>query len=265
VNALSGTSALITGASSGIGACFARQLSDRGVSKLVLVARRRDRLEALAAQIGHVAEVHVADLTEPDAVDGLLQAYGDIDVLVNNAGFGWGTPLVEQEWNRLGQMIDLNCRALTALTHGMVPGMVNRGRGWILNVGSTAGVVPMPNMAVYSATKAFVNHFTEALRIELQGTGVRVHLLTPGPVDTEFFAVARPERDPTAERPLGFLFADAQTVAREALDALVADRPRSTPGRPIRWIYGLAATLPLGVIRPLVSLSSSGLDRLIKK
>ena len=262
---LEGTKALVTGASSGIGASFARQLAQRGASEIVLVARRQERLNALAAELGACARVHVADLSNADEVSDLVDQHPDIDVLINNAGFGWGTPLVEQRFDRLGEMIDLNCRTLTRLTHSVAPGMVQRGRGWILNVGSTAGVVPMPNMAVYSATKAFVNHFTEALRIELQGSGVTVHLLTPGPVDTEFFSTARPERSQDAARPLNFLFIQSEAVANEALDAMLANQPRSTPSLPIRLMFGVASILPLRVIRPLMSLSNDGLDRLLKK
>jgi short-subunit dehydrogenase len=262
---LHGISAIVTGASAGIGSAFAHELARRGASRIVLVARRENRLRALASALGPVAEVRVADLSKPDEVAQLIEAVGPVDLLINNAGFGWATGFSDQRFPRLGQMIDLNCRGLVQLTHGCLPPMLEQGRGWILNVGSTAGLVPTPKLAVYAASKAFVNHFTEALRIELQGTGVCVHLLAPGPVDTEFFAVARPEKDPESERPMGFLFEGAEAVARQALDAMLADKARSIPGRPIRWAFGLAAILPLSVIRPLVGLGAHGLDRLLNK
>jgi len=262
---LHGVSAIVTGASAGIGSAFAHELARRGASRIVLVARREDRLRALASDLGPMAEVHVADLSRPDEVAQLIEAVGPVDMLINNAGFGLATGFPDQRFPRLGEMIDLNCRGLVQLTHGCLHPMLAQGRGWILNVGSTAGLVPTPNLAVYAASKAFVNHFTEALRIELQGTGVRVHLLAPGPVDTEFFAVARPDKDPDSQRPMGFLFEGAEGVAKQALDAMLADKARSIPGRPIRWAFGLAAMLPLSVIRPLVGLGAHGLDRLLNK
>jgi len=265
VGDLSGISALVTGASAGIGVAFARELAARGAARIVLVARREDRLATLADELGAVAEVHVADLSRPEEIETLLENVGPIDLLINNAGFGWAAGFQDQDFPRLGQMIDLNCRGLVQLTHGCLPAMTRAGRGWILNVGSTAGLIPTPKLAVYSASKAFVNHFTEALRIELQGTGVKVHLLAPGPVDTEFFAVARPDRPAEAQRPMGFLFEDAHEVARQALDSMIADRPRSIPGRPIRWAYGIASILPLAVIRPLVGLGAHGLDRILNR
>ncbi len=265
VGPLSGASALVTGASAGIGVAFAREIAARGASRIILVARRVERLEALAAELGAVAEVHAADLSCTEEVQALIDAAGPVDLLVNNAGFGCASGFQDQDFTRLGEMIDLNCRGLVQLTHGFLPHMLGSGHGWILNVGSTAGLVPTPNLAVYSASKAFVNHFTEALRIELMGTGVGVHLLAPGPVDTEFFSVARPQRDPSATRPMGFLFEDASGVASQALDAMLADKPRSIPGRPIRWAYSIASILPLGVIRPLVGLGAHGLDRILKR
>ena len=262
---LQGTTALVTGASSGIGLAFAEELSRRGASRIVLVARRADRLQRTAEAIGPHAEAYAADLSNTSAVSKLLEDIGPVDVLINNAGFGWADAFSEQEFDRLGNMIDLNCKTLVQLTEGCLGPMLQAERGWILNVGSTAGLVPTPGLAVDAASKAFVNHFTEALRIELQGSGIRVHLLAPGPVETEFFAVARPGSDPSAKRPLGFIFEDASSVARQALDAMLMDRPRSIPGRGIRWAYGFASILPLSVIRPLVGLGANGLDRLLNK
>ena len=140
MTALEGTTALVTGASSGIGASFARLLAQRGAAKIILVARREERLQALADELGACATVHVADLSDADQVSKLVAEHPNVDILINNAGIGWGAPLLEQRVDRLGEMIDLNCRSLMQLTHAVSPGMVERGRGWILNVGSTAGV-----------------------------------------------------------------------------------------------------------------------------
>ena len=261
---LTGATAIVTGASAGIGASFARALAQRGASRIILVARREDRLQALADELGGGAEAYRADLTNPAEIDGLLKHAGDVDLLINNAGFGWASRFENQDFSRLGEMIDLNCRGLVQLTHGCLASMVQKEHGWILNVGSTAGLVPMPGMALYSATKAFVNHFTEALRIELQGSGVEVHLLAPGPVETEFFQVARPDKD-DGNRPMGFLFEDADSVANEALDAMLSGHPRSIPGRGIRWAYSFASIMPLTVIRPLVGFAAHGLERILNK
>ena len=184
--------ALITGASAGLGVDFARQLSETG-ARLVLVARRADRLEALAAELGNARAVAM-DLSEAGAAEGLLAdiaAGGEhVDLLVNNAGFGAGGKFASGDPQRLRQMIDLNCGLLTDLSRGVMPGMLERGRGGILNVASTAAFQPGPGAAVYYATKAYVLSFTEALHEEVLGTGVHVTALCPGPTQTEFFDVA---------------------------------------------------------------------------
>jgi short-subunit dehydrogenase len=183
---------LITGASAGLGAEFARQLSARG-ERLVLVARRRDRLDALASELGNARAIAL-DLGEPGAAGQLmadLAAHGEtVATLINNAGFGlWGR-FASLDGSRQREMIDLNCGALVELTHAVVPAMVARGDGAILNVASTAAFQPGPGMATYFATKAFVLSFTEALHQELKGSGVRVSALCPGPTATEFGEVA---------------------------------------------------------------------------
>jgi len=253
------TVALVTGASSGIGAEFAKDLAHRGAGKIILVARREDRLRALAEQIGPQAVVHAVDLTDSVAVDALLQQHPHVDLLVNNAGFGWGSPITEQvdQSSRLLEMIDLNCKALLQLTTHYLPGMIEKRSGWILNVGSIAGMVPMPTMATYCATKAFVHFFTEALRVETRGTGVRVHLLAPGPVETEFFAVAHPGHD----RPMGGLFRSPQKVAKEANDALLHDKARLIPGLWVRWAFGALAMVPMPLIRPLAFIANTQLRK----
>ncbi|MCL2454240.1 MAG: SDR family oxidoreductase [Micrococcales bacterium] len=190
-------STLITGASSGIGTELARRFAGLG-HDLVLVARRRDRLDELAAELerDHGATVTVVplDLSTPTAPDELVQrldALGlTVDVLVNNAGFATHGYVADADPGRLHEQIALNCQALVGLTARFLPGMRARGTGTILNIASTAAFQPVPHMAVYSATKAFVLTFTEALWHEMRGSGVRVLAACPGPTDTPFFEVA---------------------------------------------------------------------------
>jgi short-subunit dehydrogenase len=242
--------ALVTGASSGIGAEIARELVARGCGTVVLVARREARLRSLAEELGPTAQVYVADLTDPRAIAQMIQDWPRVDLLVNNAGFGWGDAFAHQveDVDRLLRMVDLNCKAVVQLTAGWIQGMIDRERGWILNVGSIAGMLPIPYMAVYTGTKGFVHQFSEALRMELRGTGVCVHILAPGPVQTEFFHVSRPD---AGDRPLQGLFIQPDRVARESLDKLLSDRPFHVPDTRMRLGFGLLAQLPARIQRPL--------------
>ena len=184
--------ALITGASAGLGVDFARQLSKRG-HRLVLAARRKDRLDALAKELGKARAVEI-DLSKSNAAPKLmadLEANGEVvDLLVNNAGFGLIGRFAELDAKRERQMIDLNVGTLTDLCRAVAPQMIKRKAGGILNVASTAAFQPGPKMAVYFATKAFVLSFTEALHEELKPHGVSVTCLCPGPTRTEFGDVA---------------------------------------------------------------------------
>jgi short-subunit dehydrogenase len=189
---------LITGASSGIGLELARCFA-ADKSNLILVARNRDALETLAAELrlehGINVEIIIADLSQPESpqkVFSELQSRGrPVDVLVNNAGFGLHGQFMDLPLLRQLEMIRLNISALVELTGLFLPGMVSRNRGGILNVGSVAGFVPGPQMAVYYATKAFVLSFSEALHEELRGTNVRITNLCPGPTESNFSQVAR--------------------------------------------------------------------------
>ena len=185
--------ALITGASAGIGEQFARQLAARGVA-LSLVARRRERLTELADELDVDVEVLPADLTDPgdrELVERRLRAdQRPIDLLVNNAGFGTYGPFASLDLERQTRMVELNTTALLRLSHAAVAGQLARGRGGIINVGSTAGFQPDPHAATYGATKSFVRSFTEALAEEVRSRGVRVMLLAPGFTATEFQDVA---------------------------------------------------------------------------
>jgi short-subunit dehydrogenase len=210
--------ALVTGASAGLGAEFARQLSKRGYA-LVLAARRKERLEALAAELGDARAVGI-DLSRSGAADELIadiESRGEaIDLLVNNAGFGLYGRFAEADPARLREMIDLNCGALTELCRAVLPDMIERRSGAILNVASTAAFQPGPGMAVYFATKAFVLSLSEALHEEVRKSGVKVSALCPGPTRTEFGAVAGFRSGGGFDR----LSMDSQAVVRKGLEAI---------------------------------------------
>ncbi|MTV24264.1 SDR family oxidoreductase [Nitriliruptoraceae bacterium ZYF776] len=193
------TRALLTGASAGLGAHFARQLAARGVD-LVLVARRADRLDALAQELPVDVEVVAADLTDPAdrarVTARLTATQRPVDLLVNNAGAGVYGAFAELDPDRQLDVVTLNVTALTELARAVAPQLVARGRGGILNVGSTAGYQPDPFGTVYGATKAYVRSFSEALHEELRPQGVHVMLLAPGFTETEFQQVAGVAGDP---------------------------------------------------------------------
>ena len=219
---------LITGASAGLGAEFARQCRARGET-VVLVARRQDRLEALRRELGDGVFVHTVDLARPEQLDSMfdwLEEQGlEIDTLVNNAGFGLTGEFASAERERLLEMIDLNIRSLTDLCRRVLPAMIERKRGAILNVASTAAFQAGPYAAVYYATKAYVLSLTEALHHEAKGKGVRVSALCPGPTATEFFAVAGAPNSKLAKvavRPEG--------VVAAGLKGLDCNRPIVIPG-----------------------------------
>jgi short-subunit dehydrogenase len=192
-----GTTALITGASGGIGEQFARQLSARGVN-LVLVARREPQLRALAGELeaasGVSATVVVADLSigaAPQDIVRRLDGLGiEIDLLINNAGVGSLSRFLDEDINAVLSEIQLNCVSLVSLTGRLLPDMLARGHGGVINVASTAAFQPIPTMAVYAASKAFVLAFSEALWAETHHSGVRVLALCPGPTQTQFFTTA---------------------------------------------------------------------------
>ena len=242
--------ALITGASAGLGVDFARQLSARG-HRLVLVARRRDRLEALAAELGNARAVAM-DLAAPGAAARLLadvaKAGEQVEMLVNNAGFGLRGLVAELDAARQREMIDLNIGALTDLCRAVAPQMVARRSGSILNVASTAAFQPGPGMAVYFATKAFVLSFTEALHEELKPHGVKVTALCPGPTRTEFGSVAGFTSDrfdrlsmdsgPVVEAGLKGLDHNRAIVITGTLNKIIAQSPRFAPRSVVRRIAG---------------------------
>jgi short-subunit dehydrogenase len=193
-------SAVVTGASAGIGTAYARQLAARG-HHVVLVARRAQRLHALAAELGD-AEVLVADLARPDDVAAVAArvARDDVDVLVNNAGINGYGPFADADPAVLAAVLQVNVTAPTLLTRAALPGMIERGRGAIVNVASLlafSGALPpgpLPHRATYAGTKGHVVVFSRVLAREVEGTGVRVQVCCPGRTATEFHAVQAPTR-----------------------------------------------------------------------
>ena len=189
--------ALITGASSGIGAEFARRLASRGMH-LVLTARRKELLEKLAEELhtrhGTKTEIIAGDLSdaaEPQRLCEAIAAKGiAIELLVNNAGFGWVGTIQETEQPRMRDLVQLNIAAMTELTYRLLPAMLERGHGGIINVSSVAAFQPVAYMPAYAASKAFVLHFSEALWAESRDRGVTVTALCPGTTQTDFFDVA---------------------------------------------------------------------------
>ncbi|PYP39524.1 MAG: hypothetical protein DMD43_10665 [Gemmatimonadetes bacterium] len=232
--------ALITGASSGIGEQFARQLAARG-HPVVLVARRADRLERLAAELPANAYAVPCDLATDAASlpDRVAELGIEVDLLVNNAGFGTSGPFLDHDPRRDAEQVRVNCEAIVVLTHAFLPGMVERGRGGIINVASSAGMQPIPYESVYAATKAFAISFTDALHAELRGSGLRILAVNPGPVPTEWQEVAGYGADRVSVVP-GRI--PAEQVVRESLAAYDRGRRSVIPGRAIRWF--IRATRP---------------------
>ena len=215
------TLALVTGASGGIGREFARLHASRG-GDLIVVARRLSELESLAAELKDVDVTPVAaDLGTPEGLATLLAACEgrEIGILINNAGFGGRGGFVTRNLSDDLAMVDLNIGAVMTLCHALAPGMIARGGGRILNVGSTAGMMPGPLQATYFATKAFVSSFSQALDEELRAKGVTVTVLAPGYVETGFA-----DRADLHDTPLTRSGKDAASVARVGYDAMMAGK-----------------------------------------
>lgn len=193
----SGKTAVVTGASSGLGVDYARALAKRGAN-LVLVARRKDELDRLAAELvkQFAVDVRTISLDLSDATSGsklmteLKKLKLEVDILINNAGFGTSGRFSNENRAKVAEEITLNVLTLVDLTHAVLPGMLDRNFGAIVNIASTAAYQPVPGMAVYAATKAFVLSFTSAVWGETKNTGVRVLAVSPGATATNFFNVA---------------------------------------------------------------------------
>jgi len=247
--------ALVTGASAGIGRELAKVLAREG-HDLVLVARRQAELEELAGtlkeQYGAAAQVVAADLAVPDAAAKVLAEVGPdprIDVLVNNAGFGGHGAFASRDRDSDLRMVAVNITALTDLTKLVLPGMVARGRGRVLNVASTAAFQPGPFMAVYYASKAYVLSLSEALAEELSGTGVTVTCLCPGVTDTEFHAVAGTDAQPLTQ---GMLSMSAASVAEAGYKAMMRGKRVEIPGLHNKFGAQSVRFAPRGVVLKIV-------------
>lgn len=222
------TWAVVTGASGGLGRAYARYLASCGLS-VVLTGRREAELRSLASELRQLwaatTLVRRCDLADPCDRAALLGELNDleVDTLVNNAGFGMIGAVAESDAKRLSDMVMLNCVALTDLTRAVLPGMVRRGRGSIVNVASTAAFQPIPTMAAYAASKAYVLRFTEGLWAEVAGTGVRTVAICPGPTDTAFFEAAGNDAVMSKRRT-------PEQVVQTTFSALRANRPAVIDG-----------------------------------
>lgn len=243
--------ALVTGASGGIGEAYARALAAQGAD-LVLVARSGDALGRLASELsskhGVKAEALPADLTTDLGIHGVEERVGDVDLLVNNAGYGISAHLDATDPDDVDGMIRLNVLALARLTRAALPGMLERRHGGIVNVSSVAGFQPSPSFATYNATKAFVTMFTEALSLEVKDTGVRVQALCPGLTRTGFQAVA-------GETGTDGLPEFVWQTPEEVVDASLAGLRRGSvlvvSGAHNKVLIGATSVLPNGIKRRL--------------
>ena len=259
--------ALVTGASAGIGLAFAERLA-REDWDLRLVARRRERLEALAKnlKLQHRVAVDIlpADLTNPEelaAVERKITRDRRLELVVNNAGMGDFGAFLERDRDVETAEIQLNALAVMRLTHAALPGFVKRGKGALINVSSTAGFQPCPHLAVYAATKAFLNSFAQSLAVELRGTGVRIQALCPGFTRTEIFdaAGADPSGIPS------FLWMDPEDVVEESLAALERGGVLCVPGFANRAISSLNRVLPSEASSRIAGLLARQVDAPPKK
>jgi short-subunit dehydrogenase len=250
--------ALITGASSGIGAAFARQLAPMGYN-MILVARHKERLAALAMELGErypiSAEVLVTDLanaTDVERVERYITELESLDLLINNAGFGAPGSFAEAELVTQLNMIHVHVIASVRLTRAALPGMIARRRGAIINVSSIASLVPIPGSATYSATKAYLNVFSEALQAELRGTGVKIQSLCPGFTHTGFHDTPEHKGFGRSRIPEP-LWMSAEQVAAQSLNALGQHRVIFVPGFKNRLLARAARNLPRSLLQALRS------------
>ena len=253
---------LITGASAGIGREFARQLAPT-VNTMILVARRNDRLEALELELKIVnprLEVFCRqlDLRDQAALERFCNWLDEsgltVDLLVNNAGIGDRGAFIDSEWERVHAMLQVNIETLTYLTYRILSSMRKSGCGAILNVSSVASLVPVPHLAVYAATKAYVTSFSEALRAELRNANISVTALCPGPVPTEFSDVAsRGHQVNVTSTAQDLLSVPVQEVVRRALDAVSRDRARVIPGHLVSLTMTAVAFLPMFLKRLILN------------
>jgi len=248
--------ALVTGASSGIGAEIARELVRRG-HQVVLVARSADKLAALAAELGDGAHVLAADLSDRDVRATLpmrVAALGlVVDVLVNNAGFSTVGPVHRSDPDAELSLVEVDVATVVDLCSRFLPGMVERRRGAVLNVASTAAFQPLPGQAAYGAAKAFVLSYSHSLAGELAGTGVTATVLCPGPVDTGFNAAAGFTDEEAHDALPSFLWVSAADVARAAVVGMDRGRTVVVPGMGNRAGTVLARLAPRRLLVPILA------------
>jgi uncharacterized protein len=258
-----GSTALVTGASKGLGAAFAEALAQRGMN-LVLVARSTDELNVLSTRLyakykvrRTVLTVDLADPSSPQTIADELERRGiQVDLLVNNAGFGLNGAFLSHDRKLSQAEIEVNVQALVALTHHFGEAMAARGKGGIINVASNASFQPVPYMATYAATKAFVLHFSEAIRHELAGKGVQVMATCPGPTATNFF-------EGTSTRMSPKDMDSSESVVKKTLKAFDQKRAVAYPGRSsVRLASLLPRLLPRALVAHIAGVATAkmGLD-----
>ncbi|MDZ4867602.1 MAG: SDR family oxidoreductase [Alphaproteobacteria bacterium] len=257
---------LITGASAGIGAELAREFAKHGHS-LVLVARSKDKLTALAGELNAAHDTEALVIVEDLSRKGCAQAIVDelagrgieIDILVNNAGVLDVGPFADTDTDVYDNMVALNVAALTSLTSLLLPAMVGRKFGRILNVASLAAFQPIPSMAVYAATKAYVLSLTESLSEELRGTGVKVTALCPGLTDTSMVTSIK-AKSATAQATPNILISDPKTVAKQAYAATMSGQTILVPGLPNQIAAAWAQVTPRWLTRTVTGFASRQAD-----
>lgn len=249
--------ALITGASAGLGEEFALQLAPMS-RHLILVARRDHALDALAQRIRRDqpqtgVTVIATDLSTPEGREHLASSLENErlspDLLVNNAGLGDYGEFATSDWDKIRTMLQVNIEALTHLTRLLLPAMILRKSGAVIQVSSMASLLPIPDFAVYAATKAYVTSFSEALRIELREHGIPVLAVCPGPVHTEFGSVARRSNQSRDMPGHGLFYIAKERVVADSLDALRKNRARIYPGKRTALAAMLISALPVGLLR----------------
>ena len=244
--------ALITGASGGIGRELSLILASNGYD-IIAVARNADALEALTEEIGSKYRRDVravpSDLSIPGAAREMCSDVGEIDILVNNAGFGDYGPFVECDPDKQMRMIDLHVRALTDITRAILPGMVERKKGRIMNIASVAAFEPGPLMSVYYATKVYVLSFSEAIQEELRGTGVTVTALCPGPTNTGFASAAGATGANLFKEAAG---ADVKKVAAYGYRCMMRGKPVAICGLSFKFLTFWIRLMPRAATRRIV-------------
>ena len=251
--------ALVTGASAGIGLELTKALAPKLYS-VILVARRFERLEQVAKELHSrypalKIAIEAVDLSDPEAVQHFLerleQGCHDVDILVNNAGLGEFELFEGSPWGRIRQIVEVNILAMLRLTHSLLPAMIRRDHGAILNIGSGAGYAAMPNAAVYTASKHFVRAFTESLHAQLVGTGVTVSEAAPGPVESEFDQIAGIEDGATPGQSV------FRISAEECATDIVREFERGStvifPGRNYRWLMKVQPLMPRRLVAKQVA------------